>query len=463
MLHLHHLHTYVHTLTQYHRLPPIAQQQYLRTVETREPRPAGTSELAHATRCLALPWCEADALRVTEHDAPDVALYDIWLIDDASDGLVFLANTTTCVGVELDSFTYDFVVQRNHDDHDGSALRLAIALNDAERFAPSDAPLVIERGLGHEKRLIGFTSEAEAPTTEEDWDALFAERGHPRISEDFVRQYGRHFGPNSWRHVWRSEKRSEAFIREFARTANDWKNIYDPGWRELWLSEELIRENVENVNWAVLGVGLSEAFMREFQDRLSWSNLSRHAVMSEAFIRDFQDRVDWPAISWFQTLSEPFIEAFAHRIDFTHLSRSETPRSIAFLQKHEDKLHWSYLAGAAPNIGELLEAFPHRIDPRATFTRPRPTELIQQHAANLDWSQMLWLKEDQARLFADRVHWAKLACARWEPWVETLLRENEHRVDEDDWNEVLNEGRISLAYKNELRVRRAQRRASASM
>lgn len=453
MLHLHHLHDGLHTLAQYNRLTSLAQQQYLLTASRREPRPEGTSDLAHATHCLALPWCHADAYRVLQDGA---ARYDIWLIDEGTDGVVFLADTTAPTGVVRDWSEEEFTVDRNHIGHDGQARALATALNDAPRIARSDAPLLIAR-TALEKHLLGFASEDDVPTSEEAWDALFADHRYPRISEDFVRRYSTHFGPSAWRHVWHSEPRSEPFLRDFVRTPADWKNA------SRMLPESLIRANVEKVDWQAIYRGLTEPFMREFQDRLNWLHLSRHAQLSEQLIRDFQDRVDWPSISWFQTLSEPFIEAFAHRIDFTHLSRSETPRSIAFLQKHEDKLHWSYLAGAAPNLGELLEAFPHRIDPRATFTRPRPTELIQQHAANLDWSQMLWLTEDQARLFADRVHWAKLACARWEPWVETLLRENEHRVDEEAWNEVLNEGRISLAYKNELRARRAQRRASASM
>jgi len=53
---------------------------------------------------------------------------------------------------------------------------------------------------------------------------------------------------------------------------------------------------------------LSEDFIREYQNHVSWLIISQHQTLSEDFIKEFKDRVDWRAISKFQTLSDEFRE-----------------------------------------------------------------------------------------------------------------------------------------------------------
>ena len=59
---------------------------------------------------------------------------------------------------------------------------------------------------------------------------------------------------------------------------------------------------------------LSESFIRKFQDKLDWSELSQNQILSEPFIREFQDKVDWYYISRYQELSEPFIREFQDKL-----------------------------------------------------------------------------------------------------------------------------------------------------
>ena len=82
------------------------------------------------------------------------------------------------------------------------------------------------------------------------------------------------------------------------------------------LSEEFIREHQEEISWINISFSqkLSENFIREFQDKVYWNYISGHQKLSENFIREFQDKVSWINISWCQKLSEDFIREFQNKI-----------------------------------------------------------------------------------------------------------------------------------------------------
>ena len=59
-------------------------------------------------------------------------------------------------------------------------------------------------------------------------------------------------------------------------------------------------------NWRALSRhnGLTEDFIREFQDKVHWDCISIYQHLSEEFIREFKDDVVWTLISIYQHLSE---------------------------------------------------------------------------------------------------------------------------------------------------------------
>ena len=48
-----------------------------------------------------------------------------------------------------------------------------------------------------------------------------------------------------------------------------------------------------NTNWRKVSLkpGLSEDYIREFQDKVNWNEISYYQVLSENFMREFQDRL----------------------------------------------------------------------------------------------------------------------------------------------------------------------------
>jgi hypothetical protein len=105
---------------------------------------------------------------------------------------------------------------------------------------------------------------------------------------------------------------SEDFIREF----KDKISWYGISWygisRHQVLSEDFIREFKNEVDWNYMCKyqTLSGDFIREFQDKVNWGLISKYQTLSEDFIREFKDRVDWKGISTYQKLSKQFKEEF---------------------------------------------------------------------------------------------------------------------------------------------------------
>jgi len=74
----------------------------------------------------------------------------------------------------------------------------------------------------------------------------------------------------------------------------------------------------KNIDWAFVSFSLplSEAFIREFQDKVNWQYISYYQTLSESFIIEFKDKVDWRSISEKQKLSENFIKEFKDKVNW---------------------------------------------------------------------------------------------------------------------------------------------------
>ena len=59
---------------------------------------------------------------------------------------------------------------------------------------------------------------------------------------------------------------------------------------------------------------LPESFIREHENEVEWSAISRCQTLTGRFIREYADRVDWFWISMYQILSREIIEEFKDRI-----------------------------------------------------------------------------------------------------------------------------------------------------
>ncbi len=61
---------------------------------------------------------------------------------------------------------------------------------------------------------------------------------------------------------------------------------------------------------------LSENFIREFQDKVNWYNISIIKNYQKISSIEFKDKVNWNDISKYQKLSENFIREFQNKVNW---------------------------------------------------------------------------------------------------------------------------------------------------
>jgi hypothetical protein len=101
-------------------------------------------------------------------------------------------------------------------------------------------------------------------------------------------------------------------------------------------------ENLSKCEWIDISrnKGLTEEFIREFQDEVSWIDISTLTISLE-FIREFQEQVKWYNICQCQVLTEDFIREFQDRVFWDYISTNQKV-SDEFLLEFNNKIHWNW-------------------------------------------------------------------------------------------------------------------------
>ncbi len=124
------------------------------------------------------------------------------------------------------------------------------------------------------------------------------------------------------------------------------------------LTEDFIRENANKVSWPHISRYqlLSESFIREFRNHVDWANISKYQKLSEVFIREFINNIDWTNIILYQDLSNDFRTDFRHHPNFLYLP----PATKKIKRCHIKRLGFlDYLTEAFKSVGRLV----NRLDP----------------------------------------------------------------------------------------------------
>ena len=161
------------------------------------------------------------------------------------------------------------------------------------------------------------------------------------MEEDMLKRGNEILGTNyqNWRALSRHNGLTEEFIREFQDKVHwDCISIYQH------LSEDFIREFKDDVVWNLISIyqHLSEDFIREFKDRVDWDGISANQHLSEDFIREFANNVAWECISECQHLSENFIREFKDRVCWYNISTYQR-LSEDFIREFKDRVDWDWI------------------------------------------------------------------------------------------------------------------------
>ena len=154
--------------------------------------------------------------------------------------------------------------------------------------------------------------------------------------------------------------------------------------------------------------GLTEDFIREFQDKVDWDCISECQRLSEDFIREFKDKVDWYWISKNQYLSEDFIREFQYRVNWSIISEYQ-PLSEDFIRKFADKVDWEYISDYQHLSEDFIREFKNRVYwSRISKYQHLSEDFIREFKGKVDWkyiSRYQQLSEDFIREFKDWVEW----------------------------------------------------------
>jgi hypothetical protein len=95
--------------------------------------------------------------------------------------------------------------------------------------------------------------------------------------------------------------------------------------RKIITIEEIIANELTGENkWFLLAREyiLTEDIMREYADKLNWSDISFYQTLSEPFMEEFKDRLNWDSITLTQKLSSEFIKKYRSKLNKLGISQN---------------------------------------------------------------------------------------------------------------------------------------------
>lgn len=218
---------------------------------------------------------------------------------------------------------------------------------------------------------------------------------------------------------------------------DDWRALS----RHNGLTEDFIREFQDKVHWDCISIyqHLSEEFIREFKDDVVWTLISIYQHLSEDFIREFTDWVDWDGISDNQHLSEKFIREFANKVAWECISECQH-LSEAFIREFKDRVCWYNISTYQQLSEDFIREFQDKVDWDCISRYQRLSEdFIREFKKKVNWhciSVYQRLSADFIREFKDKVHWYCIFVYQHLPqeFIEEFVDKESMDLIADSWH-----------------------------
>ena len=141
-------------------------------------------------------------------------------------------------------------------------------------------------------------------------------------------------------------------------------NRYDNYIKYVTLTEDFMRQFQFRIDWGEVSWSqtLSYSFIREFKDRVCWTGICGSHQLTEAFIEEFQEYVDWNTVAEYQTMSEQFVRRFHSRIDHMVYIAIKNPNlSESFLREFHECMDWGVISRSQKLSEAFMEEFHEHI------------------------------------------------------------------------------------------------------
>jgi len=129
-----------------------------------------------------------------------------------------------------------------------------------------------------------------------------------------------------------NEKEADVFLEKY-------KDKIDSFRFTQWASEELLRKNVDKIDFDRIGFRkISDEFIEDFQDKIVWESFWCFNETPEKYVEKYLDKVEWKKLSKNSNLSEKIIEKYSDKVDWREISVHNLNLSNSFMEKNIDKL-----------------------------------------------------------------------------------------------------------------------------
>lgn len=166
-----------------------------------------------------------------------------------------------------------------------------------------------------------------------DFEAAFFESNI--VSEEFINRHWRKLSKDNWEDLSVRKDLSAAFVKKWQKKL-DWGNL------SVHLPESVLVQFVDKIDWdaASANPNLSEAFLRKHSDKLEIEFLSENPAAPVDLLEADIGNVEWDAISSNPSLHkwEAFARKYAYVLNFNFVCLE--PMSEKFFEDHFDRLVW---------------------------------------------------------------------------------------------------------------------------
>lgn len=168
-------------------------------------------------------------------------------------------------------------------------------------------------------------------------------------------------------------------------------------------------EEWDEISW---NLHLTDDFIREFKDRIDFTEACEHHVFSEEFIEEMIDYVDWEKISEYQVLSKEFCLKHKHRVDWYYLSTKKWV-TVDFIREYSEFVNWRSICSIRTSFPiEFIREFAPKLAWYYVFKYEELSEDVLRQYCHLyteyDWSVLSSrqeLSEQFMEDFADKLNW----------------------------------------------------------
>ncbi|MGB6407034.1 MAG: hypothetical protein WBF39_06115 [Planococcus donghaensis] len=212
--------------------------------------------------------------------------------------------------------------------------------------------------------------------------------------------------------------------------------------QEEQLSEQFIKENVDQVNWKLISghQALSESFIGKYKNRLFWDEVIQTQKLSESFIEKYANKKKWQpiAIEELSKKQQKTFEKESRAFDATYYWKLVSKKqqlanakglSPMFIEKHQNKLDWTELSRYQHLPMPLIYRHAHQVD-WTLITRHQvlSERFIEKYSNRVEW-ETISFHQSLSERFINRHHGKMSFISAQESRSETFLFTHFDKLD----------------------------------